>query len=63
MNIVPIAFCFDENLVEPSDIQDEIYLEKAFELGVNTLPEREMYLNTIITAPLDIKAQEKLLKF
>lgn len=38
-------------------------LEKAFELGVNTLPEREMYLNTIITAPLDIKAQEKLLKF
>ena len=38
-------------------------LEKAFELGVSTLPEREMYLNTIITAPLDIKAQEKLLKF
>lgn len=38
-------------------------LEKAFALGVKTEAEREMYLNTIITAPLDLKAQEKLLKF
>ena len=38
-------------------------LEKAFKLGVNSKPERELYLNTIITSPLDIKAQEKLLNF
>ena len=38
-------------------------LEKAFALGVKTFPEREMYLNTIINAPFDIKAQEKLLNF
>lgn len=38
-------------------------LEKAFKLGVKSKPERELYLNTIITSPLDIKAQEKLMKF
>lgn len=38
-------------------------LEKAFALGFREKTEREMFLNSIITAPLDINAQEKLLKF
>lgn len=51
--------CFKNNNIACTQYN----LEKAFQLGVKSLPERELYLNTIITAPLDIKAQEKLLKF
>lgn len=51
--------CFKKNDI----ICTQHSLEKAFNLGVKTLPERELYLNTIITAPFDIKAQEKLLNF
>lgn len=52
-------YCFKKNDIACTQRN----LEKAFNLGVTNLSEREIYLNTIINAPLDIKAQEKLLKF
>lgn len=40
----------------------ELY-EKAFNAGLNEQKARESYVNSIINSPLDIKSQEKLVKF
>lgn len=39
------------------------YYEKAFDTGYNDSKARDSYVNILINSPLDIKAQEKLVKF
>lgn len=46
------------NLVEAQN-----YYEKAFTLGVKDVVSRNAYVNSIINSPLDVNAQEKLVKF
>lgn len=52
-------YCFKKN--NTSCVQTS--LEKAFKLGFENIDERDMYLNTIITSPLDLISQKKLLDF
>lgn len=51
--------CFEKNQLSCA----QNYYEKAFDLGLHKLEDRERYVNSIINEPLDIKSQEKLLKF
>ena len=43
--------------------QAQKFYEKAFELGLHKQEDRDIYVNTIINSPLDVKSQEKLVKF
>lgn len=53
-----------ENAFKKNDISKaQEYLEKAFDLGLADFKQRDVYINSIINSPLDIKAQERLVKF
>ena len=41
----------------------QMYYEKAFDAGFIGSKERDLYVNSLINSPLDINAQEKLVKF
>ena len=52
-------YFFRKNNIEKAQ---EFY-EKTFNLGLSTSKQREIYVNTIITSPLTIEMQEKLMNF
>ena len=52
-------YYFKKNNIEKA----QSYYEKAFGLGFDALKQRERYVNSIINSPLNIEAQEKLIKF
>ena len=44
-------------------IEAQKFYEQAFDLGLHKSKDREIYVNSIINSPLDVAAQEKLVKF
>lgn len=63
-NLDKIYISKAENAYKKNDISTaQSYMEKAFALGVNDFRQREIYVNSIINAPFDSTAQEKLIKF
>jgi len=58
-----LSFKANECLKKNDIICAQKNFEKAFQLGFHNTSDREAYINTIINAPFDIEAQEKVSKF